>query len=67
MRFKGPEDPLRKQLIALFHQVCDRMQNIPREKLKQLAKAQGASDHEASIIAEKAVKMASNVMKSLGY
>ena len=56
LRFKGPEDKLRKQLIALFHQVCDRMRYIPREELKEMAKAQGATEKEASILAEKAVK-----------
>ena len=63
----GPEDPLRKQQIVLFHQVCDRMRYIPHGEFKQLSKAQGASDQEASIMTEKAVKKVSNLMKCLGF
>ena len=44
LKFKGPDDPLRNQLILLFRQVCDRMRYIPRGELKQLAQAQGASE-----------------------
>ena len=67
LKFKGPDDPLRKRLIGLFHQLCDRMRYIPRGQLKPLARALGASEREASILAEKAVKKVFIAMKSLGY
>ena len=54
-KYKSRDDPLRTQFIALLHQVCDRMRYISRGELKQLAQAQGASEREASILAEKAV------------
>ena len=67
LKFKGPEDPLRPKLIALFDEVCKNMRYHTRDELRKICKDLGATEREANILAEKAVKKLCNVMKVMKH